>query len=80
MGNDPVRKANENETNKEINRETKSSRNQEIDPGFELLKRIITGKTGFNCEHYKEAHFRRRINVRVRATNSGSYGVFQTFK
>ncbi len=46
------------------------------DPGFELLKRTISGNTGFNCEHYKEAHFRRRINVRVRATNSESYGAY----
>ncbi|AKB13586.1 chemotaxis protein methyltransferase CheR [Methanosarcina thermophila] len=82
MGNYSVRKASENETNKEINRETKScriqeiSRIQEIDPGFELLKKIITGNTGFNCEHYKEAHFKRRINVRIRATNSESYGAY----
>ncbi len=34
---------------------------------------MITESTGFNCEQYKEAHFRRRINVRVRATNSESY-------
>lgn len=76
MGNDPVRKASDNETNREVNRETKSGRNQEKDPGFELLKRVITGNTGFNCEHYKEAHFRRRINVRIRATNSESYGAY----
>lgn len=48
----------------------------EEDPGFELLKKIITENTGFNCEYYKEAHFRRRINVRVRATNSESYGAY----
>lgn len=53
--------------------ELKASRNLEEDPGFELLKRVITESTGFNCEQYKEAHFRRRINVRVRATNSESY-------
>jgi chemotaxis protein methyltransferase CheR len=46
------------------------------DLGYELLKKIITENTGFNCEHYKEAHFRRRINVRVRATNSDSYGAY----
>ncbi|MGB9133135.1 MAG: protein-glutamate O-methyltransferase CheR [Methanosarcina sp.] len=48
----------------------------EVDLGYELLKKIITENTGFNCEHYKEAHFRRRINVRVRATNSDSYGAY----
>lgn len=51
----------------------KVSRNLEEDPGFELLKRVITESIGFNCEQYKEAHFKRRINVRVRATNSESY-------
>lgn len=51
-------------------------RNLDEDPGFELLKKIITENTGFNCEYYKEAHFRRRINVRVRATNSESYGAY----
>jgi len=51
----------------------KAGQNFEEDPGFELLKRVITESTGFNCEHYKEAHFRRRINVRVRATNSENY-------
>jgi chemotaxis protein methyltransferase CheR len=76
MSKDPFRKASGNEINKEINKEIKTGRNLEEDPGFELLKRIITGNTGFNCEHYKEAHFRRRINVRIRATNSESYGAY----
>jgi chemotaxis protein methyltransferase CheR len=76
MGNDPVRKASDNRINKEINKEIKTGRNLDEDPGFELLKRIISGNTGFNCEHYKEAHFKRRINVRVRATNSESYGAY----
>jgi chemotaxis protein methyltransferase CheR len=76
MGDDPVRKAIDNGTNKEANKEIKTVRTLEEDPGFELLKRIITGNTGFNCEHYKEAHFRRRINVRIRATNSESYGAY----
>ena len=76
MCSDSVRKASDNETNKEINKEIKTGRSLEEDPGFELLKKIISGNTGFNCEHYKEAHFRRRINVRVRATNSESYGAY----
>ena len=62
--------------NKEMNREIKTCQNLEKDPGFELLKRNISGNTGFNCEYYKEAHFRRRINVRVRATNSESYRAY----
>jgi len=77
MGNNPVRKASDNQINKEeISKEIMIGQNLEEDPGFELLKRIINGNTGFNCEHYKEAHFRRRINLRVRATNSESYGAY----
>jgi chemotaxis protein methyltransferase CheR len=76
MCNDSVRKANDNETDKEIDKEIKTGRSLEEDPGFELLKKIISGNTGFNCEHYKEAHFRRRVNVRVRATNCESYGAY----
>ncbi|MDQ1276113.1 MAG: chemotaxis protein methyltransferase CheR [Euryarchaeota archaeon] len=51
----------------------KTDTNFEEDIGFELLKRAVTGSTGFNCEQYKEAHFKRRINVRVRATSSENY-------
>jgi chemotaxis protein methyltransferase CheR len=51
----------------------KTGRDFEEDAGFELLKRAITESTGFNCEQYKEAHFRRRVNVRVRATSSENY-------
>lgn len=84
MGNDPVGKASDNGKNKEVNRkidkyinkETKKSRDLEEDLDFELLKRVISGNTGFNCEHYKEAHFKRRINIRVRATNSESYRAY----
>lgn len=78
MSNVPVKKASSNEINRKINKEMskeiKTDRTLEEDPGFELLKRVITRNTGFNCEHYKEAHFRRRINVRIRATDSESYG------
>ncbi|AKB80570.1 Chemotaxis protein methyltransferase CheR [Methanosarcina horonobensis HB-1 = JCM 15518] len=54
----------------------KASRSLEEDPEFEPLKRVITESTGFNCEQYKEAHFRRRVNVRVRATNSENYAEY----
>lgn len=73
MNNHLFRKASDNEINKETGKEINTGRNLEEDPDFELLKRIIIGNTGFNCEHYKEAHLRRRINVRIRATNSESY-------
>ena len=49
---------------------------QEEDPDLELLKKTIKKNLGFNCEQYKESHFRRRINVRVRATNSRSYAEY----
>ncbi|WP_440954023.1 CheR family methyltransferase [Methanosarcina sp. Mfa9] len=49
---------------------------QEEDPDLELLKKAIKKNLGFNCEQYKESHFRRRINVRVRATNSSSYAEY----
>lgn len=68
MSNDSIRKASD--------REIKTGKNLEEDPGFELLKKTVTKNTGFNCEYYKESHFRRRINVRVRATNSESYGAY----
>lgn len=51
----------------------KAGRNFDKEPAFELLKKAITESTGFNCEQYKEAHFKRRVNVRVRATNSENY-------
>ncbi len=49
---------------------------QEEDPDLELLKKAIKKNLGFNCEQYKESHFRRRINVRVRATNSSNYAEY----
>jgi chemotaxis protein methyltransferase CheR len=54
-------------------KKTKTDSNPEKNPGFELLKKAIKESTGFNCEQYKEAHFRRRVNIRVRATNSENY-------
>jgi Methylase of chemotaxis methyl-accepting proteins len=79
MNNRPFRKASDNGINKKMSKEIKVGQNLEEDPSFDMLKRIITGNTGFNCEHYKEAHLRRRINVRVRATNSESYGAYLKF-
>jgi Methylase of chemotaxis methyl-accepting proteins len=79
MSNFPVKKTNGNEINKEISKEVRADRNLEEDSDFKLLKKVITGNTDFNCEHYKEAHFRRRVNVRVRATNSESYGAYLKF-
>lgn len=40
---------------------------------FADLKIIIKRKIGFNCEDYKQAHLKRRLAVRLRATQSGSY-------
>ncbi|WP_406656706.1 protein-glutamate O-methyltransferase CheR [Methanolobus sp. ZRKC2] len=44
------------------------------DADFALLKSIIKTKLGFNCEYYKDSHFRRRIDVRLRATGSSNFG------
>lgn len=57
-------------------KETKLEKDFRQDPAFEQLKKAIKDSTGFNCEQYKEAHFKRRINVRVRATNSKNYGEY----
>lgn len=46
---------------------------QKKDEGYETLKKMIHQKLGFNCEQYKDAHFKRRLDVRLRATNSKTY-------
>ncbi|MCK5485361.1 MAG: protein-glutamate O-methyltransferase CheR [Desulfobacterales bacterium] len=40
---------------------------------FQVLKNLIQKNLGFNCEQYKEAHFKRRIDVRMRSTSSKDY-------
>ncbi|VVB94840.1 Chemotaxis protein methyltransferase [uncultured archaeon] len=40
---------------------------------FADLKIIIKKKIGFNCDQYKQAHLKRRLAVRLRANQSGSY-------
>lgn len=40
---------------------------------FQVLKNLIKKNIGFNCEQYKEAHFKRRIDVRMRSTSSKNY-------
>ncbi|KAB2944816.1 MAG: chemotaxis protein methyltransferase [Candidatus Methanoperedens nitroreducens] len=40
---------------------------------FSELKSIIKRKIGFNCEDYKQPHLKRRLAVRLRATESKSY-------
>lgn len=69
--------ASDNSVKRTGNRETNTDEVMDTlmqeDPSYDLLKKKITEDTGFNCEYYKEAHFRRRINVRVRATSSDSY-------
>ncbi|MBN2110994.1 MAG: protein-glutamate O-methyltransferase CheR [Methanosarcinaceae archaeon] len=53
--------------------ETKTAKE---DADFALLKSIIKTRLGFNCEYYKNSHFRRRIDVRLRATGSKSFGEY----
>ena len=43
------------------------------DKDYDLLKSQIKSKLNFNCEYYKDSHFKRRIDVRLRATRSKSY-------
>ncbi|MDD3043116.1 MAG: protein-glutamate O-methyltransferase CheR [Methanosarcinaceae archaeon] len=43
---------------------------------FMQLKKYIKESTGFNCDQYKDAHFRRRIKVRMRLTNSNNYSEY----
>lgn len=45
----------------------------EDDTEFSELKGIVKRKIGFNCEQYKQAHLKRRLAVRLRATQSKSY-------
>lgn len=40
---------------------------------FIMLKKLIKSKLGFNCEQYKASHFKRRIDVRMRATGCVNY-------
>lgn len=46
------------------------------DQEYLKLKGLIKKNLGFNCEQYKDAHFRRRIDVRMRSTNSKNYGEY----
>lgn len=43
------------------------------DVDFIMLKGVIKEKLGFNCEYYKDSHFKRRIDVRLRASGSRNY-------
>lgn len=43
------------------------------DQAFALLKRRIFLDRGLDCEQYKENYLKRRIAVRLRATNTGDY-------
>lgn len=45
----------------------------EDDREFTELKAIIKRKIGFNCEDYKQPHLKRRLAVRLRATQTTSY-------
>ncbi len=40
---------------------------------FQVLKNLVKKNLGFNCEQYKEAHFKRRIDVRMRVTKTKNY-------
>lgn len=46
---------------------------QKKDEDYEMLKKMIHRKLDFNSDQYKDSHFKRRIDVRLRATNVRSY-------
>ncbi|HEY9204846.1 MAG TPA: protein-glutamate O-methyltransferase CheR [Candidatus Methanoperedens sp.] len=46
---------------------------------FTDLKSVIKKKIGFNCEQYKQAHLKRRLAVRLRANQAGSYKEYMDF-
>lgn len=43
---------------------------------YSKLKNLIKKNLEFNCEQYKDSHFRRRIDVRMRATGSKNFGEY----
>ncbi|MCS3922977.1 CheR family methyltransferase [Methanosalsum natronophilum] len=56
-------------------------RNTEIktlneDSDFIELKKTINKKIGFNCDQYKPSHFKRRIDIRLRANNCTEYSQY----
>lgn len=46
------------------------------DQEYLKLKGLIKKNLGFNSEQYKDSHFRRRIDVRMRATGSKNFGEY----
>ncbi|MEZ5335891.1 MAG: protein-glutamate O-methyltransferase CheR [Methanolobus sp.] len=49
------------------------------DEHYEMLKKLIQQKLGFNSNQYKDSHFKRRLDVRLRATNSKNYKEYVEF-
>lgn len=43
------------------------------DEYYQTLKNLIQKNLGFNSNQYKDSHFKRRIDVRLRATNTSTY-------
>lgn len=52
---------------------------QKKDEDYDVLKKLIHQKLGFNSEQYKDSHFKRRLDVRLRATNTKSYKEYVNF-
>jgi chemotaxis protein methyltransferase CheR len=46
------------------------------DQEYMKLKGLIKRNLGFNSEQYKDSHFKRRIDVRMRATGSKNFGEY----
>jgi len=43
------------------------------DEYYQIMKSLIKKNLGFNSNQYKDSHFKRRIDVRLRATNTRTY-------
>ena len=41
---------------------------------FQKVKRMITQATGLNCSGYRDEYLKRRFEIRLRATGTGTYG------
>ncbi|AEH60446.1 MCP methyltransferase, CheR-type [Methanosalsum zhilinae DSM 4017] len=51
----------------------------EDDAEFTALKKVINRKIGFNCDQYKISHFKRRIDIRLRATKCSGYSNYAEY-
>jgi chemotaxis protein methyltransferase CheR len=46
---------------------------------FEKLKRLLAENAGLNCEGYRDEYIRRRFDIRLRATNTGTFSKYLVY-